>query len=52
MLFRSAIGSSAHAMGTAKAIEMGPIEAAISSLTIAVAGIVTVIAVSFYATLL
>ena len=47
-----AIGSSAHAMGTAKAIEMGPIEAAISSLTIAVAGIVTVIAVSFYATLL
>ena len=45
-----AIGSSAHAMGTAKAIEMGPIEAAISSLTIAVAGIVTVIAVSFYAT--
>ena len=47
-----AIGSSAHAMGTAKAIEMGPIEAAISSLTIAVAGIITVIAVSFYATLL
>lgn len=47
-----AIGSSAHAMGTAKAIEMGPIEAAISSLTIAVAGIVTVVAVSFYATLL
>ena len=46
-----AIGSSAHAMGTAKAIEMGPIEAAISSLTIAVAGIVTVVAVSFYATL-
>ena len=47
-----AIGSSAHAMGTAKAIEMGPIEAAISSLTIAVAGIVTVVAVSFSATLL
>ncbi len=47
-----AIGSSAHAMGTAKAIEMGPIEAAISSLTIAVAGIVTVVAVSFYAQLL
>ena len=47
-----AIGSSAHAMGTAKAIEMGPIEAAISSLTIAVAGIVTVVAVSFYATIL
>ena len=45
-----AIGSSAHAMGTANAIEMGPIEAAISSLTIAVAGIVTVVAVSFYAT--
>lgn len=47
-----AIGSSAHAMGTAKAIEMGPVEAAISSLTIAVAGIVTVVAVSFYAQLL
>ncbi len=46
-----AIGSSAHAMGTAKAIEMGPIEAAISSLTIAGAGIVTVDAGSYSATL-
>lgn len=38
-----AIGSSSHAMGTAKALEMGEIEGAMSSLSIAVAGIMTVI---------
>ncbi len=38
-----AIGSSAHALGTAKAIEMGEIEGAMSSLSIVVAGILTVI---------
>ena len=39
-----AIGSSAHALGTAKALELGEIEGAMSSLSIAVAGILTVIA--------
>lgn len=38
-----AIGSASHAMGTTKAIEMGEIEGAMSSLSIAVAGIITVI---------
>ena len=47
-----AIGSSAHAMGTAKAIEMGEIEGAMSSLAIASAGLVTVIFASVYANFL
>ena len=38
-----AIGSSAHAMGTAKAMEMGEIEGAMSSLSIAVSGLLTVV---------
>lgn len=37
------IGTSAHALGTTKAIEMGETEGAMSSLSIGVAGIVTVI---------
>ena len=44
-----AIGSSAHAIGTARAMEMGVIEGAMSSLSIAVAGILTVIAAPFFA---
>ena len=36
------IGSASHAMGTAKAMEMGEIEGAMSSLSIGVAGIMTV----------
>ena len=40
-----ATGSAAHAIGTAKAMEMGEIEGAMSSLSIAVAGLMTVIAV-------
>ena len=44
-----AIGTSAHAMGTSKAIEMGDIEGAMSSLAIASAGLVTVIFASIYA---
>lgn len=40
-----AIGTSAHALGTAKALELGEIEGAMSSLSIAVAGLMTVIAV-------
>lgn len=38
-----AIGTSSHAIGTAKALEMGQVEGAISSLSIAVAGILTAI---------
>lgn len=38
-----ALGSSAHAIGTAKAMELGDIEGAMSSLSIAVAGLLTVI---------
>lgn len=43
------IGSAAHAIGTAKAIEMGEIEGAMSSLSIAVAGLLTVIAAPIFA---
>ena len=44
-----AIGSSAHAMGTAKAMEMGEIEGAMSSLSIAVSGILTVVVLLIFA---
>jgi predicted murein hydrolase (TIGR00659 family) len=44
-----AIGSAAHAIGTAKAMEMGEIEGAMSSLSIAVAGMLTVAAASVFA---
>ncbi|MDD3154263.1 MAG: LrgB family protein [Victivallaceae bacterium] len=37
-----AIGTSSHAIGTAKAMEMGPVEGAISSLSLVVAGLLTV----------
>lgn len=40
-----AIGTSAHALGTAKALEIGEIEGAMSSLAIAVAGLMTVLVV-------
>ena len=38
-----AFGSSSHAIGTAKAMELGEIEGAMSSLAIAVTGILTVV---------
>lgn len=38
-----AIGSAAHAMGTARAMELGEIEGAMSSLSIAVSGLCTVV---------
>lgn len=38
-----AIGTSAHAVGTAKAFQMGQVEGAMSSLSIAVAGVMTAI---------
>lgn len=47
-----AIGTSAHALGTTKAMEIGEIEGAMSSLSIVVAGIMTVVSVSFFAGLL
>ena len=40
-----ALGTAAHAIGTARALEMGEIEGAMSSLAIAVAGLMTVVAV-------
>ena len=47
-----AIGCSAHALGTAKAMEMGTIEGAMSSLSIVVCGVMTVIGASFFCTFL
>lgn len=47
-----AFGSSSHAIGTAKAIELGEVEGAMSGLAIAVTGIMTVILASFYAGLI
>lgn len=44
-----AIGTSSHAMGTAKAMELGEIEGAMSSLAIVVTGILTVVSVSVFA---
>ena len=40
-----ALGTSAHAIGTAKALELGEVEGAMSSLSIAVAGLLTVVVV-------
>lgn len=43
-----AIGTSAHAVGTLKAIEMGETEGAMSSLAIALSGIITVVGASVF----
>ena len=47
-----AIGSSSHAIGTAKAMEMGEVEGAMSSLSIVVSGILTVIGANIFANFL
>ena len=47
-----ALGTASHAIGTARAIEMGPVEGAMSSLAVAVAGLLTVIFVSGFAQLI
>ena len=47
-----AIGTASHAMGTAKAMEIGEIEGAMSSLSIAVAGLMTVIVVPLVSVLI
>ena len=44
-----AIGTSAHAVGTAKAMELGEVEGAISSLAIVIAGLLTVVGASVFA---
>jgi predicted murein hydrolase (TIGR00659 family) len=46
-----AIGTSAHVMGTAKAMELGETEGAMSSLSIAVAGVMTVVIAPLFAML-
>ena len=46
-----ALGTSSHAIGTAKAMELGEIEGAMSSLSIVVAGIITVLFASGFAEL-
>lgn len=43
-----AMGTSAHAIGTAKAMEMGEVEGAMSSLAIVTAGIITVIGANLF----
>ena len=43
-----AIGTASHAMGTAKAMEIGEIEGAMSSLSIAVSGLMTVIGATIF----
>lgn len=47
-----AIGTSSHAAGTAKAIELGEVEGAISSLSIVISGLLTVIGASLFANLI
>ncbi len=47
-----AIGAASHAMGTSKALEMGEIEGAMSSVAVAVCGLVTVAAAPVFMSLL
>ena len=44
-----AIGASSHAAGTAKAIEIGEVEGAMSSLSIVICGLLTVISAAIFA---
>ncbi len=46
-----AIGSSSHAVGTAKALEIGEIEGAISGLSLAVTGLISVVVAPIFAQL-
>ena len=47
-----AMGSSSHAFGTARALTMGEVEGAMSSLSIVISGLCTVVAAQMYAGLL
>ena len=42
------LGSASHAIGTARAIELGEVEGAMSSLAIAVAGLLTVVTATLF----
>lgn len=44
-----AIGTASHAIGTSKAMEIGEVEGALSSLSIVISGILTVIGASVFA---
>ena len=44
-----AFGSSSHALGTVKALEIGELEGAMSSISVAISGIFTVLVASFFA---
>lgn len=46
------IGTSAHAVGTSRALQMGEVEGAMSGLSIAVAGILTAVLCPFFANLI
>ena len=47
-----AIGTASHAIGTTNALEIGEIEGAMSSLSVAVAGLMTVISASIFANMM
>lgn len=47
-----ALGTASHVMGTSKAMEIGDVEGAMGSLAIAVAGIITVIVLPFFANII
>ena len=47
-----AIGTASHAIGTARAMDIGEVEGAMSSLAIVVAGLLTVILISAFASLI
>ena len=47
-----ALGTAAHALGASKAMELGEIEGAMSSLSIVVTGILSVVAISFFVSLI
>lgn len=44
-----AFGAASHAVGTSRALEIGEVEGAMSSLAIAVSGLITVVVASFFA---
>ena len=44
-----AFGAASHAIGTAKAIEIGEVEGAMSSLAIVIAGLITVVSAGLFA---
>lgn len=47
-----ALGTGSHVMGTSKAMELGELEGAMGSLAIAVAGIITVVVLPFFANII